>query len=52
MTHIEERIIEKANDVVNHFLALGAIVSKADYDFVVGKLTDVKDELIIEFKTN
>ena len=52
MTNIEKSIEEKANDVVNHFLALGATVAKADYDFVVAKLTAVKDELIIEFKTN
>jgi len=52
MSNIDKSIEQKANDVVNHFLALGATVAKTDYDYVVKNLTAVKDELIEELRNN
>lgn len=52
MTNIEKKSIEKAHEIINRFLQKGAVVNKADYEFVLQKFSELQAELIFELKNN
>ena len=37
---------EKANEIVNHFMGLGATISKSDYDYVFALLAQQEKEVV------